>query len=211
MNFLEERILRDGIVREGNVLKVDSFLNHQMDVELLDEIGREFYRRFADSGVTKILTIEASGIALDTVTGGAVVDGARQTGTEGIFACGNVLHVHDLVDYVSEEAVIVGESAVRYIKGETQHGMALKLVTDGKIRYTVPQKITSAENTKVYFRVANVYRDVKIVVKDGDKVLLEKKKQKVAPGEMETVLLTEKLLSALDKDSTLTFALEEVK
>ena len=89
--------------------------------------------------------------------------------------------------------------------------MALKLVTDGKIRYTVPQKITSAENTKVYFRVANVYRDVKIVVKDGDKVLLEKKKQKVAPGEMETVLLTEKLLSALDKDSTLTFALEEVK
>ena len=154
---------------------------------------------------------KASGILLDTVTGGAVVDGSRQTETEGIFACGNVLHVHDLVDYVSEEAVIAGESAVRYIKGETQHGMALKLVTDGKIRYTVPQKITAAENTKVYFRVANVYRDAKIVVKEGDRVLLEKKKQKVAPGEMETVLLTEKLLSTLDKNSTLTFALEEMK
>lgn len=64
MNFLEERILKDGIVKEGNVLKVDSFLNHQMDVELIDEIGKEFYRRFADLNITKILTIEASGIAI---------------------------------------------------------------------------------------------------------------------------------------------------
>ena len=64
MNFLEERILKDGIVKEGNVLKVDSFLNHQMDVELLDEIGREFHRRFADKEITKVLTIEASGIAI---------------------------------------------------------------------------------------------------------------------------------------------------
>ncbi len=64
MNFLEERILKDGVVKEGNVLKVDSFLNHQMDVELMDEIGREFHRRFADTPITKVLTIEASGIAI---------------------------------------------------------------------------------------------------------------------------------------------------
>ena len=64
MNFLEERIVSCGIVKEGNVLKVDSFLNHQMDTQLLDEIGKEFYRRFKDCGVTKIITIEASGIAL---------------------------------------------------------------------------------------------------------------------------------------------------
>jgi xanthine phosphoribosyltransferase len=64
MNFLEERIARDGIVKEGNILKVDSFLNHQMDVALLDEIGAELHRRFKDCGVTKILTIEASGIAI---------------------------------------------------------------------------------------------------------------------------------------------------
>ena len=64
MNFLEERILRDGVIKEGNVLKVDSFLNHQMDPELLDKIGMEFYRRFKDRGITKILTIEASGIAI---------------------------------------------------------------------------------------------------------------------------------------------------
>lgn len=64
MNFLENRIVKDGIVKEGNVLKVDSFLNHQMDVSLLDQIGKELYERFKDSGVTKILTIEASGIAI---------------------------------------------------------------------------------------------------------------------------------------------------
>lgn len=64
MNFLEKRIVEDGIVKEGNVLKVDSFLNHQMDVALIDEIGKEFHRRFADKEVTKVLTIEASGIAI---------------------------------------------------------------------------------------------------------------------------------------------------
>ena len=64
MNFLEERILRDGIVKEGNVLKVDSFLNHQMDISLLDQIGEEFHRRFADKQITKVLTIESSGIAI---------------------------------------------------------------------------------------------------------------------------------------------------
>ena len=64
MNFFEERILKDGVVKEGNVLKVDSFLNHQMDVELLDKMGQEFYNRFKDKGITKVLTIEASGIGI---------------------------------------------------------------------------------------------------------------------------------------------------
>ena len=64
MNCLEKRIAKDGVVKEGNVLKVDSFLNHQMDVKLLDQIGEEFYRRFGDKKITKVLTIEASGIAI---------------------------------------------------------------------------------------------------------------------------------------------------
>ena len=64
MNFLEERIIKDGIVKAGNVLKVDSFLNHQMDIALIEEIGREFKRRFADKNISKILTIEASGIGI---------------------------------------------------------------------------------------------------------------------------------------------------
>ena len=64
MNFLEERIIKDGIVKPGNVLKVDSFLNHQMDIQLMEEIGREFKRRFADKNITKVMTIEASGIGI---------------------------------------------------------------------------------------------------------------------------------------------------
>lgn len=69
MNFLEERILRDGQVRPGEILKVDSFLNHQLDVSLLDEVGRTFYEKYRDSGITRILTIEASGIAIAMMTG----------------------------------------------------------------------------------------------------------------------------------------------
>lgn len=64
MNFLEERIVKDGVVNEGNVLKVDSFLNHQMDIDLFEEMGAEFKRRFADSNITKIVTIESSGIGI---------------------------------------------------------------------------------------------------------------------------------------------------
>ena len=67
MNFLEERIVKDGVVKEGNVLKVDSFLNHQMDIELFDQMGAEFKKRFADRPINKILTIEASGIGIACV------------------------------------------------------------------------------------------------------------------------------------------------
>ena len=67
MNFLEERILKDGIIKEGNVLKVDSFLNHQMDIDLFNEMGKEFKRLFADKPINKILTIEASGIGIACV------------------------------------------------------------------------------------------------------------------------------------------------
>ena len=79
MNFLEERILKDGIVKPGNVLKVDSFLNHQMDIGLMEEIGREFHRRFSDKQVTKVLTIEASGI-------GIACFAAREFGVPMVFA-----------------------------------------------------------------------------------------------------------------------------
>ena len=79
MNFLEERILKDGIVKPGNVLKVDSFLNHQMDIALMEEIAREFKRRFADKPITKVMTIEASGI-------GIAVFVAREFGVPMVFA-----------------------------------------------------------------------------------------------------------------------------
>ena len=148
-----------------------------------------------------------AGIALDRITNGAVVDGDRETAIEGVFACGNVLHVHDLVDYVSEEAGIAGKAAAQYILGKKERNANLTLSTDGKVRYTVPQRITEIKDTTVYFRVADVYRDAKIVVKDGDKVILEKKKQKLAPGEMETVALKADLLANIES-SNISFSIE---
>ena len=153
------------------------------------------------------LTKSAS-VELDRVTGGAVVDGNRETKIEGIFAAGNVLHVHDLVDYVSEEAVIAGKSAVRFINGELNKNTEIELKPDGKVRYTVPQRITELNDTTVYFRVADVYRDKKIVVRVGDKTLISKKKQKLAPGEMETVELTEAMIKeALELGGEITLML----
>jgi NADH dehydrogenase FAD-containing subunit len=145
-------------------------------------------------------------ITLDRVTGGAVVDGDRETEVQGIFACGNALHVHDLVDYVSEEAVIAGRAAARYLSGEKKKNAAIKLTADGKIRYTVPQIISELADTSVYFRVSDVFRDAKIVVRAGDKVLLSKKAQKLAPAEMEKVLLTAEMLASADGE--ISFSIE---
>ena len=142
---------------------------------------------------------KSAGIKLDSTTNGARVDGERQTEIEGIFACGNVLHVHDLVDYVSGEAEIAGRAAVRYIKGEQKRDADIKVLTDGLVRYTVPQRIREICDTDVYFRVSNVYRDQYIVVTDGEsgKVLFKRKKQKLAPGEMEKITLKADMLSSV--------------
>lgn len=132
---------------------------------------------------------KGAGVALDPITKGASVDQSRETSVEGIFACGNVLHVHDLVDFVSQEAEIAGKNAAAYLMGEKKKTVCIPLKIDGKIRYTVPQKITSEEDVKVYFRVSDTFHDVKINVYRGEELILSKKKKKVAPGEMETILL----------------------
>ncbi len=143
------------------------------------------------------LTAQA-GIPMDRITNGALVDGDRQTKIEGVFACGNVLHVHDLVDYVSEEAAIAGEAAVRFLRGENAEAkVSVSVKPDGKVRYTVPQILTAAKDTRLYFRVADVFRGKKIVLRAGDKVLLEKKTVKLAPGEMETVTVKGEWLAAI--------------
>ena len=139
---------------------------------------------------------KSAGIKLDKITGGAVVDEKRQTEIPGIFACGNVLHVHDLVDYVSEEAVIAGEAAAEFIKKGEKSEISVALTTDGCVRYTVPQIIRTKGDTKVYFRVSDVFRDKKIVVRLGERVVLERKKQKLAPGEMETVTIKSDVIEA---------------
>lgn len=146
-------------------------------------------------------------VELSGITSGAVVDQDRQTSVEGIFACGNVLHVHDLVDFVSEEAEIAGKAAAKYIEGQQGEKINITLKTDGKIRYTVPQNITEQKDVTVYFRVSDVYKNVKISVRSGDQVVLSKKRVKVAPGEMETVVLKAEHLADVKE---LCFSLEEL-
>ena len=147
-----------------------------------------------------------AGINIDNVTNGAVVDQKRETSVEGIFACGNVLHVHDLVDYVSDEAEIAGKNAAKYIKNEQSAKTNIEISSDKKIRYTVPQHITSLEETTVYFRVADVYKDVKINVYADGELKKSINKLKVAPGEMESVKLT---VDMLEGAKNISFALEE--
>lgn len=140
---------------------------------------------------------KGAGISIDRVTSGAVTDQDRETDCEGVFACGNVLHVHDLVDYVSEEAEIAGRGAADYImQGNSYEKTDVTLTTDGKIRYTVPQKITKKKDVKVYFRVDNIYKNVAVKVTDGNKTVYSAKKRRVAPGEMESIVLKKDILQS---------------
>ncbi len=148
---------------------------------------------------------KSAGVVLNQVTGGAEVDQDRQTSCPGIFACGNVLHVHDLVDYVSEEAEIAGQSAAAYLRGNAGEKTEVELKTDGQIRYTVPQRITQTKDVTVYFRVADVYRNAKIKVLGSNGPVLEKKRPRLAPGEMENIRLTADMLRG---QTTLKFELE---
>jgi hypothetical protein len=146
------------------------------------------------------------GATLSPITNGSVVDQNRETNVEGVFSCGNVLHVHDLVDYVSEEAEIAGRSAADYIKGISKKTVNIPISTDGKIRYTVPQLITEEKDVTLYFRTGGLYRNVKINVYADGNLALSKKKQRIAPSEMETLKISKKMLEGV---SELRLELEE--
>lgn len=145
----------------------------------------------------------SAGIMLDPVTNGAIVDEYRQTSRHGIFACGNVLQVHDLVDYVTEESQLAGEGAAKYIlsKTRTKPSKYISVKAEGGVRYTVPQNISgdTDRDVKIYFRVKDVYKNAKLIVKSGDKVIYSKKKPKLAPGEMENITVKLDDIKALDK------------
>ena len=150
------------------------------------------------------LTKEA-GIPLDKVTGGAVVSETRETAIPGIFACGNVLHVHDLVDYVSEEAALAGRSAADYVLGNLSRELDIAIHAAGAIRYTVPQRLRSSENSelRIYFRVGRVLDGARLTVKCGDELLLQQKKRHMAPGEMECLVLKSDVVARIQSDITI--------
>lgn len=132
-----------------------------------------------------------AGVEMDPVTTGAVVDENRQTNIPGVFACGNVLHVHDLVDNVSYEAEIAGTAAAAFaLKGKI-HAPARRVLPEGGVRYAVPQVLSSDATGKVdiYFRVGSAYRPARLTVTCGDKVLINRKKQIMTPGEMEKITI----------------------
>lgn len=137
---------------------------------------------------------KSAGIALSGVTGGPEVNQDRQTTVPGIFACGNVLHVHDLVDFVSEEAETAGKKAAEYIIGIRKKNADVTLKTDGRIRYTVPQRITEKSDVNVYFRVGDVFRGACINVYSGGRLIASRKKARVAPGEMEVIKIKKELI-----------------
>ncbi len=156
------------------------------------------------------------GAKMNPITSGPMVNDKLQTDVEGIFACGNVLHVHDLVDYVSEEAALAGKNAAVYIQGkndETENSnKEIVLKAENGVRYTVPQSIessTMSEKLTVRFRVADVYKNRSICVYYDGKLISKKKKRVLAPGEMEQVVLLKSSLEEYPDLKEITIRTEE--
>ena len=144
------------------------------------------------------LTREA-GIEIDPRTNGAVVYENRETSLPGVFACGNVLHVHDLVDFVSGESEKAGKAAAEHLLGKRAGGAVLKVTNGEGVSYTVPQKIRPEhleKTAELYFRVRSVYRGGEILVARGEEIIARFSRERMAPGEMERILLpVQKLLA----------------
>ena len=155
------------------------------------------------------ITREA-GIPLDRITSGAVVDQNRQTEIDGIFACGNVLQVHDLVDYVSDEAEIAGKGAAAFVKGELKRGEVMETKAGCGVRYVLPQKVSVDQgDVDLFLRVVKPFGKVRFTVRSGEEILSTATRLKAAPGEMEKLSVkADKLILAKEP---ITVELEEVQ
>jgi NADPH-dependent 2,4-dienoyl-CoA reductase/sulfur reductase-like enzyme len=134
---------------------------------------------------------KSAGVKLDPVTGGPIVNESMETSIKGIFACGNVVHVHDLVDFVTEESRRAGRSAAKHVKNQLKYDDESIRTKPGKgIRYIVPQSVTVDNldnNLELFMRVDNIYKNKKLVVKTDNNVLKAINKKRLTPGEMEHV------------------------
>lgn len=143
------------------------------------------------------LSIDA-GVALDQRTKGAVVDEHFQTSVSGIFAAGNVLHVHDLVDFVSMEAETLADSAASYVAGDVLEPCPIEVVTDGNLGYTIPQRVSGNRDVKLSMRVRKLLKDCRIVVRQGGKEIASKKMKKALPAEMIQILVKAEQIAGTD-------------
>ena len=154
----------------------------------------------------------AAGVALSPITSGPLVNESLETSISGVFAAGNVLHVHDLVDYVSEEAGAAGAQAAAYLQNGEQDAPAIPVHCENGVRYTVPATVRLAcvgDTVTIRFRVGGVFKNKKIAVYLGDTCIFSRKRPVLAPGEMETVRLKGADLRAHPDASCLTVTLEE--
>ena len=155
------------------------------------------------------------GVEMNPVTSGPKVNESLETNRKGVFACGNVLHVHDLVDFVSEEAAAAGKNAAAYVKKENpeeREGREIQLNPVEGVRYTVPAAINTAymdEELTVRFRVGGVYRNCYVSVWFDEERAIHRKRQVVAPGEMEEVKLTREQLLKYPDLETITVKIEQ--
>ena len=150
-----------------------------------------------------------AGIAIDPRTNGPVVWENRETSIPGVFACGNVLHVHDLVDYVSLESEQAGKAAADYLQGKQPQGGEICIRNGFDVSYTVPQRFhRGVEAVEIFFRVRNVRKDTAIRVLDGEKQIARFKREHMAPGEMENIKVPKVLLDRI-QGNVLTVELEE--
>lgn len=153
-----------------------------------------------------------AGIECDKRTNGLVVTENMETSLSGVFACGNVVHVHDLVDFVSQESERAGKAAAKYINGDLHTGNYLSIQNGSHINYTVPQKLNIdavEEKLTIFMRVDNIYQHKKLVVRCADKTIAQFKRKHIAPSEMEKVVISRALLQKIDGD--LTISLEDDK
>lgn len=155
-----------------------------------------------------------AGVDMSPVTSGPIVNESLETNIEGVFACGNVLHVHDLVDFVSEEAAAAGRNAALYVQGKRQSeaGKAIKLNPVEGVRYTVPSVIHPErmdDKLTIRFRVGGVYKNCYISVYFDDERVIHRKRPVVAPGEMEEIKLEKEKLLAYPDLKTITVKIEE--
>lgn len=155
----------------------------------------------------------SAGIELDPVTSGPLVNDSLETNLPGVFACGNVLHVHDLVDYVSEEAAQAGRNAARLIQESSlSAARTVELVPAGGVRYTVPKYIRPElmeDKLTVRFRVGQVFRGCAVATYFGDELISKRKRPVMAPGEMESVTLDREQLSRYPELTRITIKIEE--
>ena len=156
---------------------------------------------------------KSAGVVLNPITSGPIVGDNLETNIDGVFACGNVLHVHDLVDYVSQEATAAGKNAAQYIQNGTKaDAKRVEIAAEGGVRYTVPKYVRPEEmddNLTVRFRVGDVYKNCAIATYYDDELISKRKRPVMAPGEMEQVILSKKKLAEYPDLCKITIRIEE--